>query len=127
MAKGYRGGARPMGGMSGMGGGMNQANLMKQAQKMQEDMLRVQTELENSTYKATAGGGVVTAEVNGKHEVTSLTIDPEAVDPEDVEMLQDLIIAAVNAALHDADTTANENMSKVTGGLGGLGGLGLGF
>ena len=71
-----------------------------------------------------AGGGVVTAEVSGKRELTALTIDPEAVDPEDVEMLQDMIIAAVNAALRDAEKTASENMAKVTGGLGGLG---LGF
>lgn len=124
MAKGYRGGGgRSMSSMGGMGG-MNQANLMKQAQKMQQDMLLAEEELKNSTYKATSGGGVVTAEVNGKREVVSLTIDPEAVDPEDVEMLQDLIIAAVNSALQDAENSASERMAKVTGGLGGLG---LGF
>ena len=122
MAKGYRGGG--YGGMGGMGGAMRQNDLMKQAQKMQQDMLKMQEELENRTYKATAGGGVVTAEVSGKRELTALTIDPEAVDPDDVEMLQDMIIAAVNAALRDAEKTASENMAKVTGGLGGLG---LGF
>ena len=122
MAKGYRGGG--YGGMGGMGGAMRQNDLMKQAQKMQQDMLKMQEELENRTYTATAGGGVVTAEVSGKRELTALTIDPEAVDPEDVEMLQDMIIAAVNAALRDAEKTASENMAKVTGGLGGLG---LGF
>ncbi len=122
MAKGYRGGG--YGGMGGMGGAMRQNDLMKQAQKMQQDMLKMQEELENRTYTATAGGGVVTAEVSGKRELTALTIDPEAVDPDDVEMLQDLIIAAVNAALRDAEKTASENMAKVTGGLGGLG---LGF
>ena len=122
MAKGYRGGG--YGGMGGMGGAMRQNDLMKQAQKMQQDMLKMQEELENRTYTATAGGGVVTAEVSGKRELTALTIDPEAVDPEDVEMLQDMIIAAVNAALRDAEKTASENMAKVTGGRGGLG---LGF
>ena len=122
MAKGYRGGG--YGGMGSMGGSMRQNDLMKQAQKMQQDMLKMQEELENRTYKATAGGGVVTAEVSGKRELTALTIDPEAVDPDDVEMLQDMIIAAVNAALRDAEKTASENMAKVTGGLGGLG---LGF
>ena len=119
MAKGYRGGG--YGGMGGMGGAMRQNDLMKQAQKMQQDMLKMQEELENRTYTATAGGGVVTAEVSGKRELTALTIDPEAMDPEDVEMLQDMIIAAVNAALRDAEKTASENMAKVTGGLGGLG------
>ena len=122
MAKGYRGGS--YGGMGGMGGSMRQTDLMKQAQKMQQDMLKMQEELENRTYTASAGGGVVTAEVSGKRELTALTIDPEAVDPDDVEMLQDMIIAAVNAALRDAEKTASESMAKVTGGLGGLG---LGF
>ena len=76
----------------GYGGGMNQANMIKQAQKMQEELRRMQEEIENSVFEATAGGGVVKAAVNGKHELTALTIDPEAVDPEDVEMLQDLAI-----------------------------------
>lgn len=112
MAKGFRGG---FGG--GMGGSMRQSDLMKQAQKMQQDMLKMQEELESRTYKATAGGGAVSAEVSGKRELVSLTIDPEAVDPEDVEMLQDMIIAAVNAALRDAEKTSSESMSKLTGGL----------
>ena len=73
-----------------MGGGMNM-NMIKQAQKMQQDMLKMQEELEVKQYEAAAGGGVVKAVVNGKHEVVSLTIDPEAVDPEDVEMLQDMV------------------------------------
>lgn len=118
MAKGnFRGG--PMGG----GGGMNM-NMVKQAQKMQADMLKMQEELEKAEYSATAGGGVVTAVVSGKHELISLAIEPDAVDPEDVEMLQDLIIAAVNEAFRQAGTAANEGMSKLTGGLN-LGGLGL--
>ena len=110
------------GGFRGMPGGMNQAAMMKQAQKMQQEMLRMQEEMENKTYKAAAGGGMVTAEVTGKHELKSLTIDPEAVDPEDVEMLQDMVIAAVNEAMRKADSEATANMSKLTGGLN-LGGL----
>ena len=82
----------------------------------------MQEEMENKTYSATAGGGVVTAAVNGKHEVVSLQIDPEAVDPEDVEMLQDMVIAAVNEAMRTADSDAANNMSRLTGGLN-LGGL----
>ncbi len=116
MAKGgFRGGA--------YGGGMN-ANMIKQAQKMQQDMMKMQAELEEKEYEATAGGGVVTAKVNGKKELCALTIDPEAVDPEDVEMLQDMVIAAVNEALRKADASAAETMSKLTGGLN-LGGLGF--
>jgi len=110
------------GGFRGMPGGMNQAAMMKQAQKMQQDMLRMQEEMERKTYKAAAGGGVVTAEVNGKHELLNLTIDPEAVDPDDVEMLQDMVIAAVNEAMRTADAEAAANMSRLTGGLN-LGGL----
>ena len=106
----------------GMPGGMNQAAMMKQAQKMQQEMMRMQEEMENKTYSATSGGGMVTAEVNGKHEVVSLTVKPEAVDPDDVEMLQDMIMAAVNEAMRTADTEAANNMSRLTGGLN-LGGL----
>ena len=106
----------------GMPGGMNQAAMMKQAQKMQQDMLRMQEEMERKTYKATSGGGMVTAEVNGKHELLNLTIDPEAVDPDEVEMLQDMVIAAVNEAMRTADAEAAANMSRLTGGMN-LGGL----
>ncbi len=113
MAKGgYRG---------GMGGGMNM-NMIKQAQKMQQDMLKMQEEMESKEYDATAGGGMVKAVVNGKHELLSLTINPEAVDPEDVEMLQDMVVAAVNEAMRKAEAEAAQNMSKLTGGLN-LGGL----
>ena len=87
------------GGFRGMPGGMNQAAMMKQAQKMQQEMLRMQEEMENKTYSATTGGGMVTATVNGKHEVVDLKINPEAVDPDDVEMLQDMVIAAINEAM----------------------------
>ena len=110
------------GGFRGMPGGMNQAAMMKQAQKMQQEMLRMQEEIENKTYSATAGGGMVTATVSGKHEIKDLAINPEAVDPDDVEMLQDMIIAAVNEAMRAADVDAANNMSRMTGGLN-LGGL----
>lgn len=106
----------------GMPGGMNQAAMMKQVQKMQQEMMRMQEELENKTYSATTGGGMVTAVVNGKHELQKLEIKPEAVDPDDVDMLQDMIIAAVNEAMRAADADSASNMSRMTGGLN-LGGL----
>ena len=110
MAKGgFRGGGYS-------GGGMNM-NMIKQAQKMQADIMQMQSEMEEKTYSAQSGGGVVTAVVSGKHELTELVIEPDAVDPEDVEMLQDLIVAAVNEAMRKADTSMNESMSKLTGGL----------
>ncbi len=105
-----------------MPGGMNQAAMMKQAQKMQQEMLRMQQEMENKTYTAAAGGGMVKATVTGKHQVTAIEINPEAVDPDDVEMLQDMIMAAVNEAMRTGDADAANNMSKLTGGLN-LGGL----
>ena len=105
-----------------MPGGMNQAAMMKQAQKMQQEMLRMQQEMETKTYTAAAGGGMVKATVNGKHEVVDLQINPEAVDPDDVEMLQDMVMAAVNEAMRTADTESANNMSRLTGGLN-LGGL----
>ena len=114
MAKGgYRGGM-PMGGMN--------MNMVKQAQKMQQEMLKMQQEMETREYEATSGGGMVTAAVNGKHELLRLSIEPDAVDPEDVEMLQDMVIAAVNEAMRKAETDASASMSKLTGGLN-LGGL----
>ena len=106
----------------GMPGGMNQAAMLKQAQKMQQEMLRMQAEQEAKTFTAKAGGGMVAATVNGKHEMVNLEINPEAVDPDDVEMLQDMIIAAVNEATRAADAEAANNMSRLTGGLN-LGGL----
>lgn len=110
MAKGF---SRP--GMGGMGG-MNM-NMIKQAQKMQQDFVRMQSELEEKQYTAQAGGGVVSAIVNGKRELVSLTIDPEAVDPEDVDMLQDMIVAAVNEAIRAAVSDASTTMGKLTGGM----------
>lgn len=115
MAKGYN--SRGFGPMGGMGGGMNM-NMMKQVQKMQQDMAKMQEELAAKTYTAAAGGGVVTAEVNGQHQVISVTIDPEAVDPEDVEMLQDMVVAAVNEAMRMAEADAASSMKSITGGLG---------
>ena len=106
----------------GMPGGMNQAAMMKQAQKMQQDLLRMQAEQEAKTFTAAAGGGMVNATVNGKHELVNLDIKPEAVDPDDVEMLQDMIIAAVNEAMRAADAESASNMSRLTGGMN-LGGL----
>ena len=106
----------------GMPGGMNQMQMMKQAQKLQQEMLRMQEEQESKTYTAKAGGGMVSATVNGKHEVVGLEINPEAVDPDDVEMLQDMVIAAVNEAMRTADAEAAQNMSRLTGGMN-LGGL----
>ena len=112
------------GGFRGMpgGGGMNQAAMMKQAQKMQQEMLRLQQEQEAKTFTAMAGGGMVAATVNGKHELVNLEIKPDAVDPDDVEMLQDMVMAAVNEAMRAAETEAANNMSRLTGGLN-LGGL----
>ena len=114
MAKGY--------GRMPMGGGMNM-NMIKQAQKMQQDMMRMQQELQEKEYQAASGGGMVTATVSGKHELKNLVIDPEAVDPEDVEMLQDMIVAAVNEALRKAEEASAQSMSRLTGNLGGLGNL----
>ena len=109
----------------GFRGGMpgNQMNMMRQAQKMQQDFLKMQQELESSTFEFTAGGGAVKAVTLGTREFQSITIDPEAVDPEDVEMLQDLILTAVNGALKLADEKTNESMAKLQGGMGGFPGM----
>jgi DNA-binding YbaB/EbfC family protein len=121
MAKGYgrppmgRAGGKGKGGM-GMPPGLNM-DMIKQAQKMQADMEKTQAELLEKEYSATAGGGVVSATVDGKHTLKSLTIDPEAVDPDDVEMLQDMIIAAVNEAIRTAIDEMSSSMSKITGGM----------
>lgn len=102
----------------GMGGGpTNMQGMLKQAQKMQEDMARVQEELAATTYSATVGGGMVTATVDGTHEVKELTIQPDAVDPDDVEMLCDLVMAAVNEAIRKAAADSEEKMGAVTGGM----------
>ena len=107
------------GGMGGMGGG-NMQQLMRQAQKMQEQLAQAQEELDQKEYEAQSGGGMVACKVNGKRELVSLVIKPEAVDPEDVEMLQDLITAAVNEALRLGEETREKAMASLTGGMGGL-------
>jgi len=96
---------------------MGMANLQRMAQQMQQQMLRVQAELETTVVDGSAGGGVVKATATGKQEVVSVTIDPSAVDPDDVEMLQDLVVAAVNDALRASRQVAEEKMAAVTGGL----------
>ena len=96
---------------------MGMANLQRMAQQMQQDMLRIQGELETLTVDGSAGGGVVKAVVTGKQEIVSVTIDPAAVDPADVDMLQDLIVAAINDALRSSRSVAEEKMAAVTGGL----------
>ena len=102
----------------GYGGGPgNMQAMLRQAQKMQEDVTAAQAELEQKEYTATAGGGMVTATVDGKHLVKSLELNPEAVDPEDTEMLSDMIIAAVNEAVRKAQADSDETMGKLTGGM----------
>ena len=103
-------------GFQGMPGGNMQA-MARQAQKLQQKMLETQEELEAREYEASAGGGVVTAKVNGKHELLALTIKPEAVDPDDVEMLEDTVMAAVNEAMRAASEATEKEMGKLTGGL----------
>ena len=104
----------------GMPGNMN--NLMKQAQRMQRQMEEQQAALESKEFTATAGGGVVKVVVSGKKEVVSVHLEEEVVDPDDIEMLEDLIVAATNEALRKMEEDSQEKMGKVTGGLGGMGG-----
>lgn len=109
-----------MAGFKGMGGGGmggNMSQMLKQAQKMQEDMMKAQEELQTKTVDASAGGGMVQVVVSGKMELLELKIKPEAVDPEDVEMLEDLVKAALNEGLRKAQEMANNEMGKLTGGL----------
>ena len=105
----------------GMPGNMN--NLMKQAQRMQRQMEEAAKALEEKEYTASAGGGAVTVTVSGKKEVTAVKLSEEVVDPDDIEMLEDLIVAATNEALRKVDELSQASMSKLTGGLGGFGGL----
>ena len=103
-------------GGAGMGG-MNMNAMIKKAQKMQEEMVKAQEELGNKEYTATSGGGAVTAVVKGSNQLLSLKLNPEVVDPDDIEMLEDLIAAAVNSAAAAVDKDSEEEMSKMTGGL----------
>lgn len=107
--------------------GDNRAAMMKKLQDMQDEMGRVQEEIEQTEFSATSGGGAVTARVNGAHEVLGLELKPEIVDPEDVEILSDMIVAAVNEAMRKAQQTMDSEMGKLTGGLNmpGIPGLGL--
>ena len=103
----------------GMGGGpTNMQGMIRQAQKMQEDMQNLQAELELREYDIKAGGGVVSLKINGKKEVLSLEVAPELVDPDDIETMTDIIIAAVNEGIKRVEDTNNEEMSKITGGMG---------
>ncbi len=114
--------ARRGGFPGGMGGGMNMQSMMQQAQKMQQRMAALQEEIEAREVEATAGGGVVKVVASGKKVIKSIEIAPEVVDPDDIEMLQDLVIAAVNEAIEKADAMMQEEMGKITGGMN-LGGL----
>lgn len=102
------------------GGGANMQQLMRQAQKMQQQMQEAQDKLDEAEYEATAGGGMITVKVSGKREITSIAIDPQVVDPDDIEMLQDLITAAVNEALRKGEEAREEAMNRMAPGMGGL-------
>ena len=115
MAKGY---SARRGFSNGSGAAMKQAAMQQQLAKVQEELAKKQQEVEEKTFSASVGGGAVSATVNGKKELTALAIQPEAVDPDDVEMLQDMVISAVNEALRQADDAMNAGMSALTSGLG---------
>ena len=103
----------------GMGGGpSNMQAMIKQAQKMQEDMAAKQQELEEREYEVAAGGGVINVKINGKKEILSVKIDPEVVDPDDVDTLEDLIVAAVNEAIKKVESVSSEEIKRITGGIG---------
>jgi DNA-binding YbaB/EbfC family protein len=121
MAKGYRGKGRQRGPRTPLGG---QASMLQQVQKLQEEMMKAQESLGDETVTATAGGGVVTVVMTGHQQVQSITLDPEVVDPEDIEMLQDLIIAAINEAIEASKGLAAERMGAFTDGVDALGDLG---
>ena len=101
----------------GMGGGANMNQMIKQAQKMQEQMMKMQEEMETKTYEAAAGGGAVKVVIDGKREIKEVVLSPEVVDPDDIEMLQDLIIAAVNEGLRKVDEESSAQLGSITGGL----------
>ena len=106
------------GGFPGGFGGGNMNNLMKQAQKLQKQMEDMQKEIETKEFEASVGGGAVVVKVNGKKEVSAINIKPEVVDPDDVEMLEDLVLTAVNEAMKKADEETSSKMGKLTGGMG---------
>ena len=103
----------------GMGGGpQNMNSMIRQAQKMQEDMSALQEELETREYDVSAGGGVVNVKINGKREILSIGIEPEIVDPDDIETLSDILVAAVNEAIKRVEDTNSQEMAKITGSIG---------
>ena len=108
------------GGFPGGFGGGNMNNLMKQAQKLQKQMEDMQREIESKEFEGSVGGGAVVVKVTGKKEVTAINIKPEVVDPDDVEMLEDLVLTAVNEAMKKADEETSSKMGRLTGGMGGL-------
>ena len=111
------------GGFRGGFPGGNQMNMVRQAQKMQQEFLKMQQELESTKFEFSSGGGAVKATVIGTRELSSIEINPEVVDPDEVEMLQDLVLAAVNGALRLSEEKTNQSMAKLQGGMGGLPGL----
>lgn len=119
MGRGMRAGKkRPAGGKKAMGGNANMQQQMAQMQAVQRQMEEMQAELEEREYETTSGGGAVSVKVNGKRELLELTLSPEIVDPDDIEMLQDLVVAAVNEVMRQVDEASDSEMSKLTGGLG---------
>ena len=122
MGKGMKAGKKPK---NRQGGGGDMQKQLKQLQAMQAEMEQTQAELEQKEVTTTAGGGAIEVTVNGKKEITKLTIDKDVVDPDDVEMLQDLVIAAVNEAMRQIAELEESEMNKITGGFGGLGGFGF--
>ena len=111
--------ANKFGGFGGFGGGNMQA-MMRQAQKMQQDALKAKEELDNTIFEGSASGGLVKIEISGAYEMQSIKIDPSVVDSDDVEMLEDLMLTAMNEAIRQADEAANGAMGKITGGMGGM-------
>ncbi|MFV0502554.1 MAG: YbaB/EbfC family nucleoid-associated protein [Lachnospirales bacterium] len=105
--------------MAGMPGGMNMNNMLKQAQKMQKQMAETQASLAEKELEVSSGGGAITVAINGKNEITKISISEEVVDPDDIEMLEDLVLSAVNEAFRQMSEQVNSEMGKITGGLGG--------
>ena len=101
----------------GMGGAGNMQAMLRQAQKMQEDMANLQAELDEKVYDVSAGGGMVKVSINGKKEILAIDIKPDIVDPDDIETLQDILVAAVNQAISQVETTNSEEMGKITGSM----------
>ncbi len=118
MGRGMRAGKKRAPGGRAAGGAANMQKQMAQVQAMQRQMEEIQAELEAKEYETTAGGGAVSVKVNGKREILELNLSPEIVDPDDIEMLQDLVVAAVNEAMRQVEEDSESEMSKLTGGLG---------